>query len=61
MNNYLLKLDKSGSSFNLTSKVGTYLYLAPELDKGLEYNKKVDVYSLGLIYFEMLNEFKTTH
>lgn len=41
-----------------TGKVGTSLYVAPELDKSYGksfYNKKVDVYSLGIIFFEMCN------
>jgi serine/threonine protein kinase len=37
------------------------LYLAPELEEGLQYNNKVDIYALGLIYFEMLNKFATQH
>lgn len=39
----------------LTGRVGTSLYVAPELEKAGKffYNKKVDIYSLGIIFFEM--------
>ena len=47
---------------NLTQQIGTPLYISPELleeSDEAKYNKKVDIYSLGLIYFEMLNNFTT--
>ncbi|XP_014673320.1 PREDICTED: eukaryotic translation initiation factor 2-alpha kinase 4-like [Priapulus caudatus] len=40
----------------LTGKVGTALYVSPELMAGtgtVSYNQKVDIYSLGVIFFEM--------
>lgn len=33
--------------------------MSPEQLQGLAYNYKVDIYSLGLIYFELLYEFGT--
>ena len=45
----------------LSVNVGTPMYIAPELENGLPYDEKVDVYSLGLIFFEMLNKFSTEH
>jgi serine/threonine protein kinase len=42
-----------------TQRVGTSLYMSPEQARGLAYNYKVDIYSLGLIYFELLNFFYT--
>ncbi|EST09153.1 Protein kinase domain protein [Kalmanozyma brasiliensis GHG001] len=43
-------------SSDLTGDLGTFLYTSPELRAkgGVKYNFKVDVYSLGIIFFEML-------
>lgn len=46
-------IDELGS---LTGQVGTALYVAPELSAKTAkaiYNQKVDIYSLGIIFFEM--------
>ena len=37
----------------LTKKVGTPIYMAPELIKGKSYNRKVDVYAFGVMLYEM--------
>ncbi|XP_055612994.1 eukaryotic translation initiation factor 2-alpha kinase-like [Uranotaenia lowii] len=42
-----------------TRQVGTHLYMSPEQQKGLLYDYKVDIYSLGLILFELLVSFGT--
>ena len=34
--------------------VGTPLYVAPEIIKGLEYDAKADVWSLGCTFYEIL-------
>lgn len=42
-----------------TKRVGTHLYMSPEQCAGLPYNYKVDIYSLGLILFELYMPFGT--
>lgn len=42
-----------------TQQVGTHLYMSPEQLRGRQYNYKVDIYSLGLILFELLVVFGT--
>lgn len=37
------------------SKKGTYSYMAPEVYKGLPYNATVDIYSLGVVMYRLLN------
>ncbi|XP_063875942.1 eukaryotic translation initiation factor 2-alpha kinase 3-like isoform X1 [Scylla paramamosain] len=42
-----------------THRVGTRLYMSPEQVSGQVYDYKVDIYSLGLVFFEMLVPFGT--
>lgn len=42
-----------------TQAVGTQIYMSPEQLGGLNYNFKVDIYSLGVILFELLVPFYT--
>ncbi|XP_026830396.1 eukaryotic translation initiation factor 2-alpha kinase isoform X2 [Ooceraea biroi] len=42
-----------------TACVGTHLYMSPEQINGQIYNYKVDIYSLGIILFELLTPFLT--
>ncbi len=37
-------------------KVGTYSYMAPEVYKGTAYDDRVDIYSLGMVMYWLLNE-----
>ena len=46
------QLDRSFGSF---SAKGTYSYMAPEIFRGEKYNKQVDIYSLGLVLYRMMN------
>lgn len=40
------------------SKKGTYLYMAPEVYKGDNYDHTVDIYSLGIVLYRFLNQNK---
>ncbi|KAF9422198.1 hypothetical protein HW555_002007 [Spodoptera exigua] len=42
-----------------TYRVGTHLYMSPEQLESRPYSYKVDIYSLGLILFELLQPFST--
>ena len=49
----------SGINNELTGKLGSTLYSSPEQLYGDEYDYRTDIYSLGIILFEMLNRFET--
>ena len=48
-----------GDPSERTSNIGTSLYIAPEVAISRSYNEKADMYSLGIIFFEMCFRFKT--
>ncbi|KAF8428685.1 kinase-like domain-containing protein [Tirmania nivea] len=54
-------LQSDNQDGDLTTDVGTALYVAPELRSHGQgkYNEKVDMYSLGIIFFEMCHPLKT--
>ncbi len=50
----------SNSDLNLILQVGTPFYCSPEqFQAGMHYDQKVDLYSLGIILFEMCHPFST--
>jgi len=51
--------EKCSSTMNFTAKLGTESYAAPEQLGGSNYDKKADMYSLGLINFELFYPFGT--
>jgi serine/threonine protein kinase len=38
------------------SKRGTYMYMAPEVEHGNNYDATVDIYSLGLVMYKLMNK-----
>lgn len=44
---------KSQEAYDLTGETGSLRYMAPEVAKGQPYSHKVDVYSFGIILWEM--------
>lgn len=40
----------------ITERIGTYAYMAPEVYNGKHYGTQVDIYSLGLILYKMMNK-----
>lgn len=46
---------------SLSIKVGTPLYLSPEQAEGNFYDEKVDIFSIGLILFELCFKLTTNH
>ena len=54
-------LRDSVKSFNYTNNIGTPLYISPEQEAFNKYDHKTDIYSLGIILYEMISSFSTTH
>ena len=45
------------TSIELSQK-GTLTYMAPEVYRGTSYNKSVDIYSLGMVMYKLLNNYR---
>lgn len=60
LNNFDIKIADLGFATKMDPKtglelvLGTPLYMAPELIKHIKYNEKVDVWSMGVIVFQLL-------
>ena len=58
-NDYKIKIGDFGISKILDgtsyaqTKAGTYIYMAPEVVRGIKYTNKIDIWSLGCIIYEM--------
>ena len=57
--NDLTLLLRQNSNLELSSHVGTPLYNSPEQLNSLSYDYKSDIFSLGIILFELLSSFNT--
>lgn len=55
----LKKITLGEEGTNLTGELGSCLYSSPEQLNGEDYDYRTDIYSLGIILFEMLYEFNT--
>lgn len=55
----MAKFLENNDSLNISDEKGTLIYMAPEIKLTNTYSFKSDIYSLGIIYFELLNRFKT--
>lgn len=52
------------NKMSMTSNIGTTLYLSPEVAATggrARYDQRVDLYSLGIILFEMCHELQSMH
>ena len=54
-----LRTNPEDNSQELTSGVGTKTYASPEQLKSVTYDEKSDIFSLGIIFFELFHPFPT--
>ncbi|EAL65976.1 hypothetical protein DDB_G0283065 [Dictyostelium discoideum AX4] len=59
-NNNNNNINNNNNNNKKVGGLGTYLYSSNEQEQGDNYNQKTDLYSVGVIFFEMLSQFKTT-
>lgn len=52
----LSKVHVTGRSQNQTQALGTSIYMAPEVIEGTGYNWKADVYSYGILMYEVITD-----
>ena len=52
----LSKLSESGHSMSQSQQYGTSIYMAPEVFEGNRYNGKADVYSFGILMYEVVTD-----
>ncbi|KAK8837239.1 hypothetical protein M9Y10_036668 [Tritrichomonas musculus] len=52
----LSKLNESGNSISQSQQCGTSAYMAPEIFTGSRYNGKADVYSFGILMYEIVTD-----
>lgn len=50
----LIRVQHAHDVYKLTGETGSYRYMAPEVFKHRKYDKKVDVFSFGMILYQML-------
>jgi serine/threonine protein kinase len=50
-----LKGPHENGKYKLSGNTGSWAYMAPEVAKGYKYNLSVDVYSYGILLWELLS------
>ncbi|KAK9707215.1 hypothetical protein RND81_07G180500 [Saponaria officinalis] len=50
----LIRVQHAHDVYKMTGETGSYRYMAPEVFRHRKYDKKVDVFSFGMILYEML-------
>lgn len=55
----LINTGKDHGTHGTTGVCGTGFYIAPEIELASQYDEKVDIFSLGIVVFELWNSFDT--